>query len=133
MEALTRSLSLCSSSCCPAPPLLCPQVQVYVSSIGSGLMTKRMHLCKTLWDANISAEMDQAQENPNMKRQLTYALANNIPYMVNGALAAHSQPCSSTLTRCINSLRLSATPTHTPNQHTHCETHTLISLAFPCR
>ena len=56
-------------------------IEVYVASIGSGLLVERMKLAKILWDSNISAEYSHL-ENPKFKRQLDHALGNNIPVMV---------------------------------------------------
>jgi histidyl-tRNA synthetase len=40
-----------------------------------------MRICKRLWEANISAEF-MPQENPNLGKQLQFALEKRIPYMV---------------------------------------------------
>lgn len=56
-------------------------IEVYIASIGSGLLVERMKLAKLLWSNNISAEYSHL-ENPKFKRQLDHALGANIPVMV---------------------------------------------------
>jgi len=56
-------------------------VQVFVASIGTGLVPDRMRVCKLLWEANISAEYSH-QENPKFKKQLDETLERGIPYMI---------------------------------------------------
>jgi histidyl-tRNA synthetase len=56
-------------------------VQVFIASIGAGLVPARMKVAKMLWEANISAEYSH-QDNPKFKKQLDEALERGIPYMV---------------------------------------------------
>jgi histidyl-tRNA synthetase len=56
-------------------------IDVYIASIGSGLLVERMKLAKVFWGENISAEYSHL-ENPKFKRQLDHALGSNIPVMV---------------------------------------------------
>lgn len=56
-------------------------IDVYIASIGSGLLVERMKLARVLWTHNISAEYSHL-ENPKFKRQLDHALGSNIPVMV---------------------------------------------------
>jgi len=56
-------------------------VQVFVASIGPGLIDQRMRIAKLLWAANISAEYTH-QDNPKFKKQLDDVLERGIPYMV---------------------------------------------------
>lgn len=56
-------------------------IDVYIASIGSGLLVERMKLAKVFWNQNISAEYSHL-ENPKFKRQLDHALGEKIPVMV---------------------------------------------------
>jgi len=56
-------------------------IDVYIASIGSGLLVERMKLARVFWAHNISAEYSHL-ENPKFKRQLDHALGSNIPVMV---------------------------------------------------
>lgn len=56
-------------------------IDVYIASIGAGLLVERMKLARVLWEQNISAEYSHL-ENPKFKRQLDHALGSNIPVMV---------------------------------------------------
>lgn len=56
-------------------------IDVYIASIGSGLLVERMKLAQVLWANNLSAEYSHL-ENPKFKRQLDHALGENIPVMV---------------------------------------------------
>ena len=55
--------------------------QVYVGSIGDGLLTRRMELSAALWQIGIAAEYS-FDLNPKPKKQLDAALANGIPYVL---------------------------------------------------
>lgn len=55
--------------------------QVYVGSIGDGLLTRRMELSAALWQLGIAAEYS-FDLNPKPKKQLDAALANGIPYVL---------------------------------------------------
>ncbi len=56
-------------------------IQVFVASIGAGLVPERMKIAQTLWKANISTEYSH-QENPKFKKQLDDCLERGVPYMV---------------------------------------------------
>lgn len=56
-------------------------MQVYIASIGAGLIGERMKVAQALWQANIAAEYPH-QDNPKFKKQLDEALERGIPYMV---------------------------------------------------
>mmetsp|Transcript_32295 Transcript_32295/g.69556 ORF Transcript_32295/g.69556 Transcript_32295/m.69556 type:complete len:940 (-) Transcript_32295:54-2873(-) len=56
-------------------------MQVYIASIGAGLMQERMKVARLLWGANISAEYPH-QDNPKFKKQLDDTLERGIPFMV---------------------------------------------------
>lgn len=56
-------------------------IDVYIASIGSGLLVERMKLARLFWTHNLSAEYSHL-ENPKFKRQLDYALGAHIPVMV---------------------------------------------------
>lgn len=56
-------------------------IQVFVASIGAGLVPERMRIAQILWQNNISAEYSH-QDNPKFKKQLDEALERGIPYMV---------------------------------------------------
>lgn len=55
--------------------------QVYIASIGKGLIPQRMRFAQMLWRANISAEFPH-QDNPAFKKQLEECLDRKIPFMV---------------------------------------------------
>lgn len=57
------------------------ETEVLVASIGSGMATERLKLCKILWDNNIKTEM-LFNENPKPPKQLEYALENKVPFMI---------------------------------------------------
>jgi len=62
-----------------------PKVQVYVASIskkGDEILPQRMGVARELWKANISAEFDMNQSDPNLKRQMNEALNQGIPFLV---------------------------------------------------
>lgn len=46
-----------------------PWLQVYVASVGPGLLEERMRLGRMLWSSDISAEYSTA-DNPKLKKQL---------------------------------------------------------------
>lgn len=56
-------------------------VQVYISSIGKGYISRRMALAKLLWKSKISAEYSHL-EDPKFKKQLDEALDLGIPFMI---------------------------------------------------
>lgn len=56
-------------------------VEVFVASIGAGLVSQRMAVARRLWQAGISAEYSH-QDNPKFKKQLDESLERGIPFMV---------------------------------------------------
>lgn len=62
-------------------PVATVLLQVYVASIGAGLLPERMRVAKLLWEANFSAEYSH-QDNPKFKKQLDEALERGIGFMV---------------------------------------------------
>jgi histidyl-tRNA synthetase len=56
-------------------------MQVYVASIGPGLVAERMKVARLLWGANIATEYSH-QDNPKFKKQLDYVLEEGIPFVV---------------------------------------------------
>ena len=56
-------------------------LQVFIASIGEGLVSSRMRIAKALWMSDISAEYSH-QESPKFKRQLDEVLERQIPFMV---------------------------------------------------
>lgn len=56
-------------------------IQVYIASIGSGLIPERMKIAKVLWQANFATEYS-TKENPKLKPQMDEVLERCIPYMV---------------------------------------------------
>lgn len=56
-------------------------IQVFIASIGAGLVPERMRIAQTLWKANLPAEYSH-QENPKFKKQLDDCLERGIPFMV---------------------------------------------------
>jgi len=55
--------------------------QVYVASVGDGLLTARMEICRDLWQAGVATEF-MYHLNPKSNKQLGYVLENSIPIMV---------------------------------------------------
>ncbi len=58
-----------------------PTIQVYIASIGAGMIAHRMRIANILWKANISAEYS-SKESPKLKPQLDDVLERGIPYMI---------------------------------------------------
>ncbi len=58
-----------------------PTIQVYIASIGAGMIAHRMKIANLLWKANISAEYS-SKESPKLKPQLDDVLERGIPYMI---------------------------------------------------
>ena len=58
-----------------------PTIQVYIASIGAGMIAHRMKIANILWKANISAEYS-SKESPKLKPQLDDVLERGIPYMI---------------------------------------------------
>jgi histidyl-tRNA synthetase len=56
-------------------------IQVFIASIGAGLLLERMKIAKALWTENISCEYSH-QEKPTFKKQLDEALERGIPFMI---------------------------------------------------
>eukprot|EP01035_Chromulina_nebulosa_P018099 gene18099-23750_t len=56
-------------------------IQVYIASIGPGLIAQRMRLANLLWKSNISAEYSHL-ENPKLVKQLDEVLERKIPFMI---------------------------------------------------
>jgi len=55
--------------------------QVYVASVGDGLLEARMSICRDLWSAGIPTEF-MYHLKPKANKQLTYTLESGIPWMV---------------------------------------------------
>lgn len=56
-------------------------IQVYIASVGPGLIMERMKLAQKLWTVDIATEYSHL-ENPKLKKQLDECLERGIPYMV---------------------------------------------------
>jgi histidyl-tRNA synthetase len=56
-------------------------ISVLVVSISENLILERMKIVNQLWKNNISAEFVYS-DKPNMKKQIEYAINNNIPIMI---------------------------------------------------
>eukprot|EP00595_Chromulina_sp_UTEXLB2642_P002606 CAMPEP_0196768372 /NCGR_PEP_ID=MMETSP1095-20130614/42668_1 /TAXON_ID=96789 ORGANISM="Chromulina nebulosa, Strain UTEXLB2642" /NCGR_SAMPLE_ID=MMETSP1095 /ASSEMBLY_ACC=CAM_ASM_000446 /LENGTH=477 /DNA_ID=CAMNT_0042137855 /DNA_START=1095 /DNA_END=2524 /DNA_ORIENTATION=- len=56
-------------------------IQVFIASIGPGLITQRMRLANLLWKSNISTEYSHL-ENPKLVKQLDEVLERKIPFMI---------------------------------------------------
>eukprot|EP00903_Cladosiphon_okamuranus_P009772 g9291.t1 len=56
-------------------------VQVYVASVGPGLLEERMRVGRLLWSNDISAEYSTA-DNPKFPKQMNEVLQRGIPFMV---------------------------------------------------
>jgi len=63
------------------PQVRCTKTDVLVASIGSGLTVHRLSVCSTLWNAQINAET-LYQETLKPQKQLSYALDNQIPFII---------------------------------------------------
>mmetsp|Transcript_59124 Transcript_59124/g.70537 ORF Transcript_59124/g.70537 Transcript_59124/m.70537 type:complete len:908 (+) Transcript_59124:70-2793(+) len=58
-----------------------PNVSIIVVSRGKEMLLQRMKVTKLLWDANLSSEFSQ-KENNNLKYEIANALERDIPFMV---------------------------------------------------
>jgi len=58
------------------------KVNILISSIGSNMLVDRMKLLSLLWEANITAESSFDNKNIKLFSEITWALDNNIPYMI---------------------------------------------------
>jgi len=57
------------------------EVQVYVCSVGKGLLTEKMKICKELWDNEIKAEF-MYKADPKLDRQFQVCEREKIPYAI---------------------------------------------------
>lgn len=71
MEKKAEQLNIMQSS----------SIQVFIASIGAGLLTERMKVAKQLLKSNISCEYSH-QDNPKFKKQLDETLERGIPFMI---------------------------------------------------
>ena len=55
------------------------QTEVFVATIGAGMLPHKLKLVNELWEANLKAEYIY-NEKPKPQKQLGYALENQIPY-----------------------------------------------------
>ncbi|CAM9169830.1 unnamed protein product [Laminaria digitata] len=56
-------------------------VQVYIASVGPGLLEERMRVGRLLWSNDISAEYSTA-DNPKLNKQMNEVLQRGIPFMI---------------------------------------------------
>jgi len=57
------------------------EVQVYVCSVGKGLLTEKMKICKELWDNDIKAEF-MYKADPKLDKQFQVCEREKIPYAI---------------------------------------------------
>ena len=57
------------------------EVEVFVLSMGDGLLLERMRVCKMLWDAGIKAEF-LPKKKPKMQQQFAVVDKEQIPFAV---------------------------------------------------
>eukprot|EP00833_Pecoramyces_ruminatium_P006258 jgi/Orpsp1_1/1180290/evm.model.c7180000072805.1 len=57
------------------------EVQVYVCSVGKGLLTEKMKICKELWDNKIKAEF-MYKANPKLDKQFQVCEKEKIPFAI---------------------------------------------------
>jgi len=57
------------------------EVQVYVCSVGKGLLTEKMKICKELWDNEIKAEF-MYKADPKLDKQFQVCEREKIPYAI---------------------------------------------------